>query len=492
MKLTIPTKFHCAPRTHRTLLGAIPTFCAILLGCIFDVTPASADEATVREYLSYTEDTAYLQKGDFRIERLQFGPQVPIGSITFQKYIKDIPLHGARVFVFEEMDGLVAEVFDDSSEHLNLNMAKPTLAAADAERLVEETITHATDSESKLVWFRIGNEAVLAWEITTELADAGDPASPTGMETVIDAATGAMLSQRQLDTKNYLPGSPEVAAGVYPRIVINNAIGAAGSRAYAAPFDAVVEVNFGCTGTLIADNVVLCARHCGVGAGATIIFGDNANGGGTFSRTVQSSILPDGNGSLLDGGDVSIHILTQPVPANIATPMRLIDETDALEGMICATLGYGFNGVGSVGHQFSSDGFRWGGENIIDRYGSPASAGGSNIISTDFDNGSAGNNTIGGSSSTPLEFEATTAPGDSGGPVLVQVGNEWVIAGVLSGGTTNTSVYGDISWWTGTAIYRSAIELRGGEFIGSTEISVVGGTPDFSFLRTVATLWRST
>ena len=69
----------------------------------------------------------------------------------------------------------------------------------------------------------------------------------------------------------------------------------------------------------------------------------------------------------------------------------------------------------------------------------------SNIISTDFGDGTAGANTINGSLAAPLLFEATTAPGDSGGPVLVQVGSEWVIAGVLSGGTTATSVYGDVS-----------------------------------------------
>ncbi len=56
--------------------------------------------------------------------------------------------------------------------------------------------------------------------------------------------------------------------------------------------------------------------------------------------------------------------------------------------------------------------------------------------------------------------------------ILVQVGGEWVIAGVLSGGTTQTSVYGDISWWTGTANYQSAIEARGGVFVGSGSGSV--------------------
>ena len=147
----------------------------------------------------------------------------------------------------------------------------------------------------------------------------------------------------------------------------------------------------------------------------------------------------------MDGGDVEILTLTADVPSNVATPMRFIDATNDLVGMTAVTVGYGFNGVGSSGHGFSADGWRWGGENIIDVYGSPASASGSNIISTDFDDGSGGANTISGSDASPLANEATTAPGDSGGPILVQSGGEWLIAGVLSGGTTNTSVYGDIS-----------------------------------------------
>ena len=363
-----------------------------------------ADEVSVRDYLSQNETTAYLQQKDFRLERVNEKREVPTGSIVFQKFIHDIPLHGGRVIVFEDANGQVEHVFDESSQQLKLNFSKPILASDRAEELVQETTDNATSSVSKLVWFRTENRAALAWEVTTTLADSGDCACPTGLETVFDGATGVILSQRQLDSKTYQPGSPEVAGGVFPRIVINDDIGPAGSRAYAAPFDAIVEVDFGCTGVLIADNVVLSARHCGVGAGDTIIFGDNANGGGIFSATVQNSFLPDGGGSLLDGGDVAILTLNSTIPANVATPMRLIDETDGLEGMVAATLGYGFNGVGSQGHNFSADGFRWGGENIIDVYGSPADANGSNIISTDFDNGTGGANEIPGSSPVPLEF----------------------------------------------------------------------------------------
>lgn len=421
-----------------------------------------AGESSVRAHLADNASTAYLQAGDLRLELTESGKRASADALVFQKFVGDLRLHGGKVVVIENLDGSIARVFDDSTEDLEFRRGQLNVRQDGALQLAEGLLPGAMDFAAEQVWFRRGNEASLAWEVTSSLPDLGVPASPTHYEMVIDAETGDLLSERQIDTKTYAPGSPEAADGVFPRIVINNAIGGAGSRSYAAPFDAVVQIG-GCTGTLIAPNVVLSARHCGIGAGSSVRVGTNL-ASPIFFTTVQSSILPDGFGTLLDGGDVSIHILNSSVPANIAQPMRLIDETTALEGQVAATIGYGLNGLGSTGHQGTSDGRRWGGENTIEIYGRPASANGSNVISTDFDNGSGGANTIPSSSSTPLQFEATTAPGDSGGPILVQLGGEWVIAGVLSGGTTNTSAYGDISWWTGTAIYRSDIEDEGGEF----------------------------
>ncbi len=194
------------------------------------------------------------------------------------------------------------------------------------------------------------------------------------------------------------------------------------------------------------------------------MFGSDLNAP-TYTGTVASSFDPAGPGSLLDGGDLSILTLTANVPTSIATPMRLTDATTSLVGMEAAMIGYRLNGVGSSGHGGTSDDMRWGGTNIIDVYGSPASASGRNIFSTDFDDGTAGNNTIAGSSPTPVMFEATTAPSDSGGPLLVMFNGNWVVAGVLSGGTTANSVYGDISWWTGVAPFHADIESFWGVFV---------------------------
>ena len=125
-----------------------------------------------------------------------------------------------------------------------------------------------------------------------------------------------------------------------------------------------------------------------------------------------------------------ILTLNSPVPASVAVPMRLIDETSALEGMLCHRRLW----TQRLGQFWPRLQLRWismgWGEHHRPLRSPPSGGGGSNIISTDFDNGSNSNNTIGGSSPTPVEFEATTAGGDSGGPVLVQLGGEWVIAGV--------------------------------------------------------------
>ena len=423
-----------------------------------------AADLGILNHLAVSDATSYLQEGASDLNLVQVQSDDTGTTTLFQQTVDGLPVHGAYVSVVQNTNGAIENVFDRGYENMRTHrLIGPSIGLNVAEQLASEDIDgrllNLTSGEQ--VWFFAGNRARLAWQVD---AAVGSEDSHSSYSTIVDAYSGAILNQEETGVRiDEILANPELDSGLYPRIVINDTVGPAGSRAYAAPFDAVASLDLGCTGTLIAPNVVISARHCGASPGDTITFGDNSNNG-IYTATVQSVSLPDGNGSLLDGGDVSILTLTANVPSNVATPMRFIDATTSLVGMTAATIGYGYNGVGSSGHGFSADGWRWGGENIIDVYGSPAGASGSNIISTDFDNGTSGANTISGSSATPIANEATTAPGDSGGPVLVQSNGEWLIAGVLSGGTTNTSVYGDISWWTGTAIYKSQIEAAGGVF----------------------------
>lgn len=294
------------------------------------------------------------------------------------------------------------------------------------------------------------------------------------------AALALCLPAAQASTAAYdaLVAEGATQEGIFPRIVMRDDVGLAGAASFAANslFSGVVALGFSggqyCTGVLIAPTTVLSARHCGPLAGEFVRFG-TSYASPTFSSNIQSVFFPAGgteNSPLLNGGDLAIVTLAQAVPGSIATPFLLTDETSSLSGLSVATLGYGRRGIGSTGAT-GSDGILRGGSNVLDFYGAAVNsssviANTANIFSTDFDNPAGTSNTLGwlGSQAAATSFEATTARGDSGGPLLVDSGGQWILAGVLSGGTTNNSVYGDISWWTGVAPYRAQIEAAGGVF----------------------------
>ena len=65
------------------------------------------------------------------------------------------------------------------------------------------------------------------------------------MEAIVDGQTGTD-TQRQIDINDYTPSdSMQAEWGIFPRIVVNNAMGIAGGRTYGAAFDAVVSVGMG-------------------------------------------------------------------------------------------------------------------------------------------------------------------------------------------------------------------------------------------------------
>lgn len=227
-------------------------------------------------------------------------------------------------------------------------------------------------------------------------------------------------------------------------IVINDTVGETTAIALGSPQTSIVEI-FGsgylASGALIDPFHVITAQHFTYGISPesmTVKFHDATNTGANFlySVTAKAEI---GDNTLYDGTDIAILTLSAAAPDGFnPLPFLPYDPT----GLIADTVGFGLNGLGSAGHGGTRDGKRWAAENVIDLFDA-------NILYTDFDDGTAGNNTLSGigSSATPLTNEGTTAPGDSGGPLLVN----GAIVGVLSGGTTATSQYGDVSLWTGTS-----------------------------------------
>ncbi|MCA9078897.1 MAG: trypsin-like serine protease, partial [Planctomycetaceae bacterium] len=255
----------------------------------------------------------------------------------------------------------------------------------------------------------------------------------------------------------------------FGRIVINDGDGSSTAIALGTPQTSVVELFIGgsslCSGVVIDSTHILTAQHCtfGVAAGSvTVNFHQDNDGIPDATRAVTAIAEIDATNNLGDGTDIAILTLATAAPT-FAPPLPL--ATSNPTAVTARSVGFGLNGVGSSGHGESRDGLRWAADNTIDAYGAARDIGGvsisgtSNIFNTDFDDGTSANNTLApgvNSSATPIQYEGTTAEGDSGGPLLVN-GH---IVGVLSGGSSSTSEYGDISYWTGIAIHQTFIQAN--------------------------------
>ena len=270
------------------------------------------------------------------------------------------------------------------------------------------------------------------------------------IRTLLSADFGqALIAEEPADAAEFF--APQARSG---RIVIGDDDGPPTAIGLGNGYTGVVELSIGCTASRITEIHYITAEHCTSGrAPADIeifIHLDNNGFPDAVLPVVDIAELVPTN-VLLDGTDVAI--LTAGALAPDEVPELELSDRDVV-GVNATTIGFGFNGIGSLGHGFTSDRHRWAGNNRIDYVGEALDPGGvprpgtANIYNTDFDDGTAASNTLSpgvASDATPVTFEATTAPGDSGGPLIV--GDK--IAAVLSGGSSPTSTFGDISWWTG-------------------------------------------
>ncbi len=224
---------------------------------------------------------------------------------------------------------------------------------------------------------------------------------------------------------------------------------------------------------------VLTAAHVVDGFSADQI---TIHRGGKSHRAMFISLAPGWSGNpttgLNQGADLALLRLKNPT----TTRKTSLFSGSSLLGSEGVFLGQGFSGTGILGANGST--MRLAGTNTIDREFSSLGGG---FLVTDFDDGSERRNALQASTvarsfyddgfsnptlsatvleqapaiseAMPTSLEATTAPGDSGGPLLVQSSSDgsWQLAGITSWGTNptlpsgfsrNDSRYGDLTFFT--------------------------------------------
>jgi hypothetical protein len=237
----------------------------------------------------------------------------------------------------------------------------------------------------------------------------------------------------------------------------------------------------GCTGTALDTGTsgtwVLTAAHViGSSTSVTVYF---TSGGTTYSYTTSHIFVHEDYASATGDYDVALVYIPEGINAAIEkyslynpSPLSLVGDTVDL-------VGYGYSGYGDLGMNSSLYGhaYRWG-QNVVDQAALLNTGSGVTECAfyiMDFDApGTYGS--VGGSLGN--DIETTFCTGDSGGPLLVYSGGEYLVAGV------NTLVSSTVDMGKfGTYAYSiSTYSVQG--WINSTIASV----PEPSSLALVAAL----
>jgi len=179
-----------------------------------------------------------------------------------------------------------------------------------------------------------------------------------------------------------------------------------------------------------------------------------------------------GDGDML-GVDLAIVLLREEVVG--VYPAKL--PSDGIEPLGAKVVLGGFGNLvdGKNGSLGTGNKRRVGGVNILDRVvvqvedtSIPSEYLGG-LLAIDFDSPQLNSNTlgsgepaidyipVGSSDATPVELEASTAVGDSGGPAFMKIADAWRIVGSVSYGSSD-STYGDVTVYTRIANHKSWLE----------------------------------
>jgi hypothetical protein len=191
----------------------------------------------------------------------------------------------------------------------------------------------------------------------------------------------------------------------------------------------------GGTGTLITPEWVLTAAH--VTPSNALIAGSTFSLNGTQVPIAQIVRHPLWTGNIIDGFDISLVRLASPI--NSVIPAQLFTGSNELAfGTTAINAGFGLQGNGTTGGTTGPNARRAGQNDadIFATFTSPTTINVSPVsghyILQDFDDPrDPGLNLIG--STAPRNLEGLIAPGDSGGPLMMDIGGgNFRVAGVHS------------------------------------------------------------
>ena len=243
------------------------------------------------------------------------------------------------------------------------------------------------------------------------------------------------------------------------------------------------------SGTLVAPNKVLTAAHLVDVDGnlqlddptemSRMVFGVSKNVPSAPTPNVSSIVINPAYRGANSAFDLAI--ITLKTPIYDVTPALMTSQKTV--GKRAAMVGYGYQGTGTR-DSLSSSSDKLAAFNMI-------STSSNGTLLTDFDSPRTASKST-WAPSGPLVYEGTTAPGDSGSPLLADFGyDKWRIAGVLHGGYNDK---GYDSWYGDVSVYASLANQKNIDFIVGQGLSYNGnyamvdspGTSSTSATRSIA------
>lgn len=232
---------------------------------------------------------------------------------------------------------------------------------------------------------------------------------------------------------------------------------------FAYSLDGSDEFDYSASGVLISPEWILTAGHNffvsddqnspAPVSGIVVVLGNDPN---DFSKEVEIESLTFFPTWLEDdavyGNANDLCLVKLKSPINSITPAKLLKEPSEQIGSITWAAGFGDYSQ-QPGQDPEAYSLRHATSNTLDRAASGISSTSSSgtftggLLAFDFDSPSGTINSLGDdyisddepllgtgtSSPIPVTYEGSAVEGDSGGPLFLQIGNEWLVAGILSG-----------------------------------------------------------